>query len=336
MSRLAVVYNPRARGGRRRPDGLARLERVVGGLGEVRACGDLTSLERATADFRRAGVEIIAIDGGDGTASRVATACAKVYGDAARPALALLRGGTMNTIANSVGTPRGRPEALLGSLARELDAGRAPAMAERATMALGGRLGFLFGTGVLHGFLAEYYRRGAGTPTPWTALGTLAAGAASALVRGRLIRRMARRLDATVTVDGRTLPERDFLAVAAGTIEQIGLGFRPFFRAPGDRSRFHVLAMTMSAAGLVRDLPNIHAGRSIRGRHGFEGLAARVRIEARRGRLGYMVDGDLEETSGALEIIAGPRVRFVVGRARVGQEPRAHRLAVGIDGRAKV
>ena len=30
--------------------------------------------------------------------------------------------------------------------------------------------------------------------------------------------------------DGTSFPDRDYIAIGAGTVDQIGLGFRPFYR----------------------------------------------------------------------------------------------------------
>src|SRR5207237_10930609 len=100
-----------------------------------------------------------------------------VYGQgrAPLPQVALLRGGTMNTVANSIGVPRGKPDGLLERLVHAY-ARRAVEplhqaqryMMRAAPMHADGDLGkpqfgFLFGTGVVHGFLSEYY--GTGEPS---------------------------------------------------------------------------------------------------------------------------------------------------------------------------
>src|SRR5207245_1852501 len=137
----------------------------------------------------------------------------------------------MNTVANSVGIRRGKPEGLLGRLIRDYAerATRPLVNVERHVMRIGEHYGFLFGTGVVHGFLAEYYR--GGEPTPLVAAKTLARGVGSTLVRGEMVRRMAQPFRGQVQfADGTRWEKRDFLAVAGGTIDQIGLGFRPFYR----------------------------------------------------------------------------------------------------------
>src|SRR4029077_4419067 len=141
-------------------------------------------------DFRKVEIDVLAISGGDGTNHVTLTGFLDVYSGAVMPRVALLRGGTMNTVANSVGVGHGRPEGLLARLVRE-DAKRGAVELEnveryvmRVAPRQGGKndFGFLFGTGVMRGFLAEYYR--GGQPSPLAALTTLARAVGSALVGG--------------------------------------------------------------------------------------------------------------------------------------------------------
>ncbi len=176
-----------------------------------------------------------------------------------------------------------------------------------------GRFGFLFGTGVVHGFLAEYYRYGA--PSPLVAVKTLARGVGSALVGGGTISRMAKPFQGTVSFDdGTTWTERPFLAVAAGTISHIGLQFKPFYRHAELPGRFHMLGIHASPLSFVRELPRVHRGEPLRPGKALEALAARAIVSGADGTVPHMIDGDLHEARGDLEVAIGPRVKLVVSR----------------------
>ena len=178
----------------------------------------------------------------------------------------------MNTVANSVGVDRGGPEGLLGRLMRAYAerASRPLANVERHVMKIGdatsSHYGFLFGTGVVYGFLAEYYANG--EPSPLIAAKTLVRGVGSTLVGGEMIQRMARPFRGSVTLveGGRTIdwPERDYLAVAAGTIDHIGLNFRPFHRYGEREETFHALGIHTSPLQFVRELPRIWRAEAMR------------------------------------------------------------------------
>jgi diacylglycerol kinase (ATP) len=320
MSGIGVVLNPRSRRNLRDPGAALRLSRRLGDHGVVRTAGSVEELYRIAEDFRRFDIDILAISGGDGTGHVTLTGFLNVYGGHTMPHVALLRGGTMNTVANSVGVRPGKPEGLLGRLIH--------AYAQRAIAPLAGverhvmhiaplegdagaaHYGFLFGTGVVHGFLAEYYRHG--EPSPLVAARTLARGIGSALIRGEMIRRMAQPFRGSVTLnDGTVWEERDYLAVAAGTIEHIGLNFKPFYRYDQRPNAFQVLGIHASPVEFVQELPRIHKSLPMRADKTYDALANRMVVRSADGRMGYMIDGDLHESRGAIAVSIGPRVRLV-------------------------
>jgi diacylglycerol kinase (ATP) len=322
MPGIGVILNPKSRRNLRDPGAATRLARRLGDHGVLRTAGSVEELYRIAEDFRRVDIDVLAISGGDGTGHVTLTGFLNVYGGHTMPHVALLRGGTMNTVANSVGIRRGKPEGLLARLIH--------AYAQRATAPLAGverhvmsvtpaegrgpadaKYGFLFGTGVVHGFLAEYYRNG--EPSPLVAVQTLARGVASALVRGEMIRRMAEPFRGSVQLeDGALWPERDYLAVAAGTIADMGLNFKPFYRYDERPGTFQVLGIHASPVAFVKELPRIHKNLPMRPGKTYDALTSRVVVHSADGRMRYMIDGDLHETRGDLVLTIGPRVRLVV------------------------
>jgi diacylglycerol kinase family enzyme len=316
---IGVVLNPKSRHNLRDPRAASRLARTLGDHGMVREARSIDELYRIAEDFRRVDIDVLAISGGDGTNHVTLTGFLDVYGGATMPQVALLRGGTMNTVANSVGVRRGRPEGLLGRLVREYATRETGTMenVERHVMHIAprgggkGHYGFLFGTGVVAGFLAEYYRDG--EPTPLVAAKTLARGIGSALIGGEMIRRMARPFRGSVVLDdGGRWEERDYLSIAAGTIEHIGLNFKPFYRYDEQPARFHLLGIHASPVAFVKELPRIHRAEPMRRGKAFEALPKHAIVRSADGVMRYMIDGDLHETTGDLDVSIGPRVRLVV------------------------
>jgi hypothetical protein len=171
--------------------------------------------------------------------------------------------------------------------------------------------GFLFGTGVVRGFLAEYYRDG--EPSPLVAAKTLMRGIGSTMVQGEMIKRMAAPFRGIVELeDGSRWDERDYLAVAAGTIDQIGLNFRPFWRYDERPEAFHILGIHTSPFGFVRDLPRIWRAEPMRPGKALDATPRVAHIPSHDGTMRYMMDGDLHEARGPLELRIGPRVKIVV------------------------
>jgi len=318
---IGVVLNPRSRRNLRDPRAADRLARRLGDAGLVRQANSIDELYRIAEDFRRHDIDVLAISGGDGTNHVTLTGFLDVYGGHTMPQVALLRGGTMNTVANSVGVRHGRPEGLLGRLIRDYaqQASMPLENVERHVMRISptdgtkAHYGFLFGTGVVHGFLAEYYA--GGDPTPLVAAKVLARGIGSAMIRGQTIRRMAKPFRGSVKLgDGSAWEERDYLAVAAGTIAHIGLNFKPFHRYDELPGRFHLLGIHTTPWSFVKDMPRIHRGEPMRPGKTFDALLKRAVVRSADGHMRYMIDGDLHEALGDIEVAIGPKVKLVVVR----------------------
>jgi hypothetical protein len=326
---IGVVFNPQSGTNRRDPRALDRLARRLGDQGVVRAATSREALRRIAQEFQRLELDVIGICGGDGTNSMTLTGLLEVYGGAALPRIALLRGGTMNTVARAVGVRRGHPQALLERLCRvwrertedglaqierhvlQVRALDPSGLSPAAPGATSVRVGFLFGTGVVCGFLAEYHA--AGSPRALAALTTLLRGVASAVVDGALLERIREPFRGGVEIEaGVRWPPRDYLAVAGGTIDQIGLGFRPFRRHDEAPGRFHLLGIHGPPLRLVRELPRIWRGAPLRSGCAEEAVTARAVLHPASGTLRYMIDGDLLACRGPLEVTVGPRIRIVV------------------------
>ncbi len=315
MSGIGIIVNPKSRRNRHDPGATTRLARTLGDHGIVREVRSLEELHRIAEDFQHLGIDVLGIGGGDGTNHVTLTGFIDVYRNQALPQVAFLRGGTMNTVANSIGIRHGRPEALLDRLIRLYveRAARPLENLERNVMRIGQTYGFLFGTGAVYGFLAEYYRNG--EPSPLVAARTLLSGVGSALVGGEVVSRIAAPFRGHVELpDGTRWEERDYLAVAGGTIDQIGLHFRPFRRFDERPGHFHLLGIHTSPMGFVRDLPRIWRAAPMREGKTYEAVTESATIHSADGVMRYMIDGDLHETRGPLTVSMGPKVQIVAIR----------------------
>ncbi|MCB9746601.1 MAG: diacylglycerol kinase, partial [Alphaproteobacteria bacterium] len=74
MGGIGVVTNPRSRRNRKNPQLRQELSYILGERGRLEAPTDLDALRRSLGVFRDREVDIIAINGGDGTAHVVLTA----------------------------------------------------------------------------------------------------------------------------------------------------------------------------------------------------------------------------------------------------------------------
>jgi diacylglycerol kinase (ATP) len=315
MGGIGVILNPRSRRNLHDPRAAQRLARTLGDHGVVRTARNRDDLVRIAEDFRKQKIDVLGISGGDGTNYVTITGFLEVYESEPLPPLAFLRGGTFNTVANSVGVPRGRPDGLLASLIRRYaDRSRNPLhWVERHVMRIGEHYGFIFGTGAICGFISEYNRTDEKNGI-WAAQVLLRA---SANVIRRRPTPVARRWEGRVTfLDGSSFADRDYLAIGAGTVDQIGLGFTPFYRSDEQPDKFHILGIHTTASGFVRSLPGIWRAEPMGDAHTFEKVTGNAVVEARSGVVEYMCDGDLHARRGPVEIETGPRVRILVEHKR--------------------
>jgi len=321
VSGIGVVLNPKSGKNLRDPGMARRLERTMGDRGIVREARSIDELYRIAEDFQRLKIDVLGISGGDGTNHVTLTGFIDVYKSQSLPQVAFLRGGTMNTVANSIGVPRGKAEALLDRLLRAYAerAVRPLANVERHVMHIGNTYGFLFGTGAVYGYLAEYYRGGGGQASPLVAARTLLSGVGSALVGGEIVSRIAAPFYGWAEHDDGATPggemkkweEREYFAIAGGTIDQIGLNFKPFYRWGERPGAFHLLGIHTTAMGFVRDLPRIWRAEPMRDGKTYEAIATRARLHSHDGTMRYMIDGDLHESKGPLDVTIGPRVQIL-------------------------
>lgn len=333
MPGIGVIYNPRSSHNRREPRAGDRLQRALADHGIVRRTDSLEALHSAAEEFREHDVELLAISGGDGTIGVTISELLDVYGDRTLPKLVILRGGTANTLADSIGVARLSPDRLLdsvlhGYLARTGDlreltrhvmrvsgsnSQRRDALRERLPPRPA-RFGFLCGVGVVSGYLQEYYA--SGPPSIRAAAKTLVRAIGSTLVHGPMIRRMAAPFRGWAELeDGTCWEQRDYLSIAAGTIDQIGLGFKPFHRAHERPNRMHVLGIYTSPFGFVTQLSRVWQGKPMAPGHSYEALVSNIRVHPLARTLDYMVDGDLYTCDGPLDISVGPSVSLMVLRA---------------------
>jgi len=314
MGGIGLVHNPRAARNRRHPDAGLRLARLLGDQGLARDAATRDTLEAALAEFRAAGVDTLAVNGGDGTCHVVLSAAVAAWDGAPLPRLLVLRGGTMNTLAANHGLA-GDPEVLLGAELARRRAGLPSPVVERDLLRVeaDGRPaihGFLFGTGAAVAFLERFYA--GGHPSPLRAWLLVARAAGSALVGGPLGQSLTRREPLRVASDGDEWADQAYLTLLAGTVPSLGLGFRALARCAEQPGFFHAVGVHGALPQVVRLLPRVHRGAPWRRRAALDVVARQLTLEGEAVR--FMVDGDLHPPARVLRLSTGPALQ-VVGSA---------------------
>jgi len=267
---FAVVSNPASRRNRR---GLADVAAVLEAWPGVahHVLERFDDLPGVVASLRRRGTDCIVVNGGDGTVQAVLGALLGAPAPGGLPLLAVLPGGTSNTICGDVGLEGRRGPALArllaGAAARGIDAAR---LVERAVLRVDYRRdraplhGMLFGAaGITRGI--QCHRRL--MPWPWlpdpvATLIMLALLAGSALTGGRIAREVLAGEPIGIEVDGEPLGAEHHAVLLASTLERIVLGSRPFWgEGPGAVRLTRVL---YPPRRLLRSLPRLLFGRDRR------------------------------------------------------------------------
>jgi diacylglycerol kinase (ATP) len=312
MGGIGIVNNPRSRRNRRRPGISRRLRAQLDGEGEVLDASTPEELDRAVERFRAARVDVLGVNGGDGTGHFVLTAFARACGGEPLPPVLLLRGGAMNTVAHGHGI-RGGPERILGDVLARRRQGFPLRTFSRDLLRVsadGGepRYGFIFGTGALIAFLEAYYATG--HPCPGMAALLLARGLASAAVGGAFAESLTRREPLRVASDGEEWPDERYLALGAASTPDIGLGFRAFERCGEQPGFFHAVGVTGSLGQLALAMPRLRRGAPWRRELAQDEVARELVVEGDRPR--FTIDGDLYAARRAVRVETGPPVELVV------------------------
>jgi hypothetical protein len=315
--RVGLLNNPRSGGNRRRS---AAVRRMLDAHAQIRRHDVETPADVAAAleDFARHGIDVVTINGGDGTVQAALTAILGESVFESPPLLAVLTAGTTSMIAGDVGVRGRRAE----GLQRLLDWARSPdsraGLVERSVLRLEHSPGTrpLFGMFFGAAGIEQGIRFGLESIHPKGLRGELGAGLALAslligLARGRP--GAVTPVPLTVAVDGESARRRDHLVLMVTTLERLVLGLRPFWGQGSAPLRY--TAVLGQPRHLLAALPRVLRGRAGGQLTADNGYVSRNVAEVRlwlEGR--YTLDGEMfmgEPGRGPIVLRAGGRVRFV-------------------------
>lgn len=313
MPGIGIISNPHSRRNRRHPEQMRRLAYILGQDDNHELTNRIEDVGDAARQFKANDIDILALNGGDGTNHVTLTKFIEVWGERPLPKIALLRGGTMNTVSNSVGV-KGTPSRLLANLVEKYYTNQPFETTQRDLIKVtdhsGSRYGFIFGNGLVANFLEVYYADG--DPSPAIAAKLLGKAALGTLLNNELNQRLFRPFRARIQMDHAVWAERDYVSVLASTVDQIGLGFRPFIRSEETPHTFHLLGITSGALETVTQLPRIRLGLPVPEEKIRSAVAASAEFISEE-PIGYTIDGDMHVAQdGYVKLEAGPRLEIII------------------------
>lgn len=313
--RIGVINNPLSGGNR---TGMGEIRKILAESPEAVHSDVRTPREaaRALAEFARRDVDVVAINGGDGTVHAVLSVLFHRQPFERPPLLAVLRAGTTSMIAGDVGLRGPGAQALRRLLSWARGAGDAvirPRPVLRVQAADREPLyGMFFGAGAIHQGIQYYHgkmhplglRREVGQGITLARFLLAAASGKSGYISPEPV---------AVGLDDGAPERRDFLLLLVTTLRRLVLGLRPYLdTGPG---ALHYTAVDARPRHLLRVVPFLFRGRE--SRHGTpeNGYESRNVREARLELAGgFTLDGQLytpEAGSGPLTVRDGGRATFL-------------------------
>jgi len=304
MTRIGVVRNPKSHGNRIRPPGPPpEGVRLVEPFGR-------DALRAELEIFARDGLDLLIIDGGDGTVRDVISLLPHTFGEDL-PLLAVLPSGKTNVLAIDLGTPDDwrLEEALIAARRSEPTIKSRPPLRvswadERPCLQ-----GFFFGVGApvkatslsqkVHkvGF---FHNLAVAVTIVTAALGALFGGARDEWREG---------VPARLVLDGESQPGGERFAVVATALKRLPFGLKPF-GAP--REGLKLLDVDAPPHRLLKALPMVLSGKVVPALEGMGYRRRDPRQVSLAGGAPFVLDGEIFE-GGELTIGLGPALRFLVG-----------------------
>jgi len=307
MAGIVIVHNPFARGNIRRPGILSKIKGLVGSVGEVVSTRTIDELPLVAELCLKREIDILGVNGGDGSMHIALTAFVNTYKHHPLPKIVALRGGTMNTMPNSLKL-KGKTLEILQKLIEKYTTRTSFETIKQSLVRLNNKYGFMSGAGIPPNLLSAYY---GGTSTgPWQGIKVIARTIGSVLIQGPYAKFIMKPATCRLIVEDKEFPDKEFVAILACTIREIGLGFTPTPRAYDKPGCFHFIATTISPIKIIPKIPALWLGRDLILPEVFSQPISRARIEP-LANLRYMVDGEIYETEQPIDITCGPAIELI-------------------------
>ncbi len=306
-NQIGIIINANAKKIRKMKTDPGNIYRKIGGeLIDVRLTNSLSELNSVLKDFKKNNIKYIGIAGGDGSLHHALTHALHEFGPEKLPPLIILKGGTMDNVSRSLFL-KGKGPAILKRVIKALLENREIIIENRSTMQIDDKYCFLFGTGFVTNFLEEAY---SGTEKGLLQNIKIIGKSMKQIIMDPENGPLFRGLSGQIQADSVLLDLKEVKAILAGTVEHIGMGFSPLYRALEKPADFHAIITGIGPRTFLRNLLKLKSGIPLKIENHYDQTLREMKIQATE-EFTYTMDGDLYTSPGKLLVTAGPVVRLV-------------------------
>ncbi|MBI4209857.1 MAG: hypothetical protein HY538_09175 [Deltaproteobacteria bacterium] len=298
------------------------LKEALGKGGLIRETESLEEIPRVLEEFKKKKVQVIGVNGGDGTLSAALTLLFRYYPKSEPlPKILHMRGGTMNLASNNIemyGTPLIVARRLRQKLNEvhhdfaQLETTSFWTLKIMASFLQHPLYGFCFGNGIIYKVIQQFYQMGGGSPAKGLRLLSTIIGGSMLQLQDTLA--LWEKTPGAVIVEGQTLPMKEHLFLLASTYSQLVLGFAPFIHGDRNTDDFNFIAFNVGPGETMRNLPTWMRGIGVADQLPRDDLFNdRVREVLMETRGGFTIDGETwaSEKPYELRLALGRQVSFI-------------------------
>jgi diacylglycerol kinase family enzyme len=305
MHGIGLISNPFSKKNRKNPDRIEMMKNLLPDSSLAKFPSSFDELDNAMKFFKKREIEILAINGGDGTVHVALTSMMKIYKDSKLPKIAILKGGTMNQTATSLRI-KGNNVEILKRIIKKYNSQTELKVKRIPLLNINNKYGFIFGNGAVCTFMDFYHE--SPDPSPLVAAKTAVKLIFSMIFKGKLYRKLFSPTRMEIISDGSSFGKKAYLATLISTIKEIGLGFKLMQRA-NENQKVHAIAFHDNPK-IVPYVFRLWRGKSIPPFSADDIVGREFFIHSKK-PFKYTIDGDMYNSSGKLYIKAEPIISIV-------------------------
>ena len=294
---------------KRNPRILKQFRHILGSKGEMILPSSVSDLPKEVLRLQKANVDIICINGGDGTIHQTLTAIFQVYGEDPWPQIAILKGGTMNNIARNVGIPL---LSTANQMLQDIVADQPLQTTIKHPLVVDEKyVGFIYGTAGISAFLDEYYE--GGNASVWKAAYMAIRCIGSALIKGSYATKIFAPRPIQIQVDDQKGQQTHYTNLGISTLSDLGFYLRPFYATIRRPDIAHLITMNCSPLYIVFALPSMWRAKPSNKSY-IEDLSGQTISLHFDSDQRYTLDDDMYPVTQTQQIRVGPPITFITGR----------------------